>query len=62
MDANQTKLLTFSLEKKAKNAGGDKYICEGQPEFNIYFPQSISRATPGGAPVAILKLQISSAT
>jgi hypothetical protein len=35
--------LTFTLEKKAKSAGGDKYVCTTQSEFNIYFPQTISR-------------------
>ena len=34
--------LTFTLEKKAKSAGGDKYVCS-LPEFNIYVPQTISR-------------------
>ncbi len=35
--------LTFKLDKKAKNAGGDKYICTDNKEFSIYFPQNISR-------------------
>lgn len=42
MSPTQT-VLIFKLEKKAKSAGGDKYVCESQPEFNIYVPQSISR-------------------
>jgi hypothetical protein len=42
MSSNQ-KNLVFKLEKKAKSAGGDKYVCETQPEFNIYVPQTISR-------------------
>jgi hypothetical protein len=35
--------FVFNLEKKAKSSGGDKYVCETQPEFNIYVPQTISR-------------------
>ena len=42
MSPSQTTLL-FKLEKKAKSSGGDKYVCETQPEFNIYVPQTISR-------------------
>jgi hypothetical protein len=38
-----SEVLVFTLEKKAKSAGGDKYVCETLPEFNIYVPQSISR-------------------
>lgn len=33
----------FTLEKKARKNGGDKYVCESDSDFNIYFPQSISR-------------------
>jgi hypothetical protein len=46
MDSLQTASLklTFTLEKKAKSAGGDKYVCTSQPEFNIYVPQTISRS------------------
>jgi hypothetical protein len=33
----------FKLEKAAKSSGGDKFVCVTQPEFNIYFPQTISR-------------------
>ena len=33
----------FKLEKAAKSSGGDKFVCVAQPEFNIYFPQTISR-------------------
>ena len=46
MDSTQTTALklTFTLEKKAKSAGGDKYVCTTQPEFNIYVPQTISRS------------------
>ena len=35
--------LIFTLEKKAKSAGGDKYVCSRLPEFNIYVPQGLSR-------------------
>ena len=42
MSSSQT-VLVFNLEKKAKSSGGDKYVCETQPEFNIYVPQNISR-------------------
>lgn len=35
--------FTFKLEQAAKKSGGDKYVCEKMPEFNIYVPQSISR-------------------
>ena len=35
--------FVFMLEKKAKSAGGDKYVCETLPEFNMYIPQTISR-------------------
>jgi len=48
--------LIFSLEKKAKNAGGDKYVCDSQPEFNIYIPQNLSRK--GGTPAAKLEITI----
>uniref|UniRef100_A0A6C0KGW7 Uncharacterized protein n=1 Tax=viral metagenome TaxID=1070528 RepID=A0A6C0KGW7_9ZZZZ len=39
-------VLVFTLEKKAKSGGGDKYVCntqDSQQEFNIYIPQTISR-------------------
>ena len=35
--------LNFTLEKIAKSSGGDKYICESIPDFNMYIPQKISR-------------------
>lgn len=40
-------VLVFTLEKKAKSGGGDKYVCETLPEFNMYIPQSISRKENG---------------
>ena len=40
-------LLLFTLEKKAKSGGGDKYVCETLPEFNMYIPQTISRKENG---------------
>jgi hypothetical protein len=47
----------FKLEKRAKSSGGDKFVCEGQSEFNIYFPQNISRQD-ASAPFQTLKLLI----
>ena len=47
----------FTLEKKAKTAGGDKYQCDTIPEFNIYFPQVISRPI-GGKVLEKIKIQI----
>lgn len=41
--SNVSTTLTFTLDKKAKSSGGDKYICSTQAEFNVYVPQSISR-------------------
>ncbi len=38
-----TEHLTFTLEKEAKNKGGDKYKCTSIDDFIIYIPQSISR-------------------
>ena len=37
--------LIFTLDKAAKKAGGDKYICQrpGKQEITIYLPQDISR-------------------
>lgn len=35
--------LTFKLDKKAKKSGGDKYICESNENFIIYFPQKYTR-------------------
>ncbi len=35
--------LIFTLVKAAKKTGGDKYVCETNEEFVIYFPQSYSR-------------------
>lgn len=36
--------MIFQLSQKAKNKGGDKYICSTNPDFSIYFPQLISRS------------------
>ena len=36
--------LNFIIDKIAKSSGGDKYICESNPDFNIYIPQKISRS------------------
>jgi hypothetical protein len=35
--------LNFTIEKIAKTTGGDKYICESLPDFNMYIPQKFSR-------------------
>lgn len=35
--------MNFKLVQKAKKTGGDKYICEQDENFNIYFPQEFSR-------------------
>lgn len=52
-------VLVFTLEKKAKSGGGDKYVCDrcdrcdssdNQQEFNIYIPQTISRKDNGNVP------------
>jgi len=51
----------FTLEKKAKSAGGDKYQCVEIPEFNIYFPQVISRPV-GGKVLEKIKIQINRPT
>lgn len=42
MESQQLK-LTFNLNKIAKNKGADRYVCDTNPEFNIYVPQNISR-------------------
>ncbi len=47
----------FHLEKRAKSSGGDKFVCESQPDFNIYFPQTISRQD-AAAPCQSLNLLI----
>jgi len=38
-----TEHLQFTLEKEAKNKGGDKYKCSTIEDFIIYIPQIISR-------------------
>lgn len=37
------KTHVFKLVQKAKSSGGDKYVSETNENFNIYFPQDISR-------------------
>jgi hypothetical protein len=51
----------FTLEKKAKSAGGDKYQCDTIPEFNIYFPQVVSRPA-GGKVLEKIKITIKPST
>ena len=50
--------LTFTLEKKAKSAGGDKYVCVDQPEFTIYVPQSIARKENAPAQQLLVSIQV----
>ena len=38
---------SFTLLQKAKNKGGDKYVCKTDPQFCVYFPQYISRDSSG---------------
>jgi hypothetical protein len=40
-------MLSFKLVQKAKKSGGDKYQCESDETFIIYFPQTISRGSNG---------------
>jgi hypothetical protein len=51
---------TFVIEKKAKTAGGDRYVCETKSDFNIYFPQTISRKN--NIPVETLIVTVSTPT
>jgi hypothetical protein len=39
----EAKELEFIIVQKAKSKGGDKYVCVSNPDFSIYFPQSVSR-------------------
>jgi hypothetical protein len=50
-------VYVFKLEKAAKSSGGDKFVCERQPEFNVYFPQTISRQD-AAAPCQFLQLRV----
>jgi hypothetical protein len=47
----------FKLEKAAKSSGGDKFVCLAQPDFNIYFPQCISRHD-SARPCQLLHLRV----
>lgn len=49
--------FVFKLEKAAKSRGGDKFVCESQPEFQIYFPQTISRQG-AAAPCQFLQMRV----
>ena len=51
-------IYVFKLEKAAKSRGGDKFVCERQPEFQIYFPQTISRQGEGAAPCQFLQMRV----
>ncbi len=35
--------MEFTLAKRAKASGGDKYVSKEDPKFILYFPQRISR-------------------
>ena len=48
--------LEFKLDKPAKRAGGDKYICVQHDDFNIYIPQYYSRVD--GEPMKKIKIII----
>ncbi len=52
-----SKDFVFVLEQKAKKSGGDKYKCEVDDNFCIYFPQEISRSS--GQPAKKLVVKIS---
>jgi len=56
-DSDDRNVYVFKLEKAAKSSGGDKFVCESQPEFNIYFPQTISRRD-AQAPFPVLQLRV----
>ena len=38
------KVYTFRLKKLAKKSGGDRYTC-ADGDWDVYFPQAISRQT-----------------
>jgi hypothetical protein len=56
-DQDDRDVYVFKLEKAAKSNGGDKFVCERQPEFNIYFPQNISRQD-AAAPCQFIQVRI----
>ena len=35
--------FTFKLERPARKSGGDRYECEEDSNWKVYFPQKISR-------------------
>jgi len=45
-----TRTVKFVLVQAAKKSGGDKYTCETNPEFSVYFPQIISRQAGEAVP------------
>jgi len=47
----------FTLVQAAKSKGGDKYVCDTMPEFNVYVPQTISRKG-SNEPIKTLKIKI----
>lgn len=49
-------IFTFRISQKAKTSGGDKYVCESDPKFVVYFPQSVSRVN--GEPKEEIKVDI----
>jgi regulator of replication initiation timing len=57
LDSDDRNVYVFKLEKAAKSSGGDKFVCDSLPEFNIYFPQAISRRN-AAAPCPVLQLRV----
>lgn len=47
----------FKIERPARKSGGDRYECDENEDWKVYFPQSISR--PDGSPVGILIVEVS---
>jgi len=45
--------LKFKLTTLARGNGGDKYICETNEKFIIYFPQMISRKSDNAIDMSI---------
>ena len=49
--------FTFKLKKAAKKTGGDRYTCAyPQMDWDIYFPQIISR--PNGAISVTIRVEV----
>lgn len=50
--------FTFKLLQAAKKTGGDKYVCETDDTFVVYFPQSVSRKDGKKEPIASLTMTV----